>query len=52
METKNKMKKISPKIVTLALLLLSFIAAGGIGIHKAMAPGTGGVDEEFEPTGG
>lgn len=40
-------KKINPKIVSLAILLLSFIAIGGVGIHKAIAPGGGGFDEEI-----
>jgi hypothetical protein len=46
------MKKISPKIVTLALLLLSFIAAGGVGIHKAIAPGGGGFEDDPDGNGG
>ncbi len=45
-------KKINPKIVSLAVLLLSFIALGGIGIHKAVAPGGGGFEEEINPSGG
>jgi hypothetical protein len=52
METNKKMKKVSPRIVALAVLLLSFIAAGGVGIHKAIAPGGGGFEEETNPTGG
>jgi len=46
------MKKVSPKIVSLAILLLSFIALGGVGIHKAVAPGGGGFEEEINPSGG
>jgi hypothetical protein len=45
-------KKLNPKLVALAFLLLSFVAAGGIGIHKAVAPGGGGFEEETNPTGG
>jgi hypothetical protein len=45
-------KKINPKIVTLAILVLSFIAAGGISIHKAIAPSGGGFEEEINPNGG
>lgn len=45
-------KKINPKIVSLAILLLSFIAIGDIGIHKAVAPGGGGFEEEINPDNG
>jgi hypothetical protein len=45
------MKKVSPKIVSLAILLLSFIALGGVGIHKAVAPGGGGFEEEINGEG-
>ncbi|HUT82567.1 MAG TPA: hypothetical protein VMZ29_15325 [Candidatus Bathyarchaeia archaeon] len=46
------MKKLSPKIVTLAIMILSFVAAGGIGIRHAIAPPGGSVGEELTPTGG
>ena len=46
------MKKVSPKIVSLAILLLSCIALGGVGIHKAVAPGGGGFEEEINGSGG
>ncbi|MBN1329929.1 MAG: hypothetical protein JXA54_10695 [Candidatus Heimdallarchaeota archaeon] len=46
------MKKLSTKIVTLAIMILSFIAASGIGIRHAIAPPGGSIGEELEPTGG
>lgn len=52
MEINITVKKINPKIVSLAILLLSFIVLGGIGIHKAVAPGGGGFEEEINPSGG
>jgi hypothetical protein len=52
MEINKRVKKINPKIVSLAILLLSFIAIGGIGIHKAIAPGGGGFEEEINGSGG
>ena len=34
-------KKISPKFIALALLILSFIAAGGVAVNETIAPGEG-----------
>lgn len=50
METKSKMKKVSPKIVTMAIVILSLLAAGGVGVKQVVSPsgfgqgdaGTGG----------
>jgi len=53
METTNKMKKISPKIVALAILLLSFVGAGAFGIKTAIAGrNSGGFDNEPDDGGG
>ena len=44
-------KKINPIIVSLAILLLSFIVIGGICIHNAVALGFGGFVEEINGGG-
>jgi len=46
------MKKVSPKIVSLAMLIISILVAGGLGIRTAIAPPGGGASEELDPTGG
>ena len=46
------MKKISPKIVALAIMILSFVGLGAFGVHKAVAPSGGGVEQEWDPSGG
>jgi len=38
METKYKMKKINHKIVAIAIMILSFVAVGGIAAKTAIAP--------------
>ncbi len=35
---KQKMKKVNPKIVALAIMILSFVAVGGIAAKTAIAP--------------
>ena len=46
------MKKLNPRIISIAMVLLSLLAAGGFAAKEAMAPASGGWDEEFDPTGG
>ncbi len=47
METKLKMKKINPKIVALAIMILSFVAVGGLAAKTAIGPsGFGQGDED------
>ena len=46
------MKKINPRIISVAVILLSLLAAGGFAAKEAMAPASGGWEEELEPTGG
>ena len=46
-------KKINPKIVALALLILSFLAAGGVAVKESIAPGGGGIEPDpVPPIGG
>ncbi len=49
------MKKISPKVLSIALVLLSLLISGGFLAKNAIAPSGGGTsggwDEEFDPTG-
>ncbi|MBD3192099.1 MAG: hypothetical protein GF308_15745 [Candidatus Heimdallarchaeota archaeon] len=44
-------KKIHPKIAALALVLLSFLAAGGLAIKNGIAPQGGGSGWEPGDTG-
>jgi hypothetical protein len=44
------MKKVNPKIVALAIVILSFVAAGGIAAKNAIAPP--GVGQGDQGTGG
>lgn len=47
METKHKMKKINPRIVALAIMILSFVAVGGLAAKTAIGPsGFGQGDED------
>lgn len=50
------MKKLHPRIITLAMILLSLLVAGGFAAKEAIAPSGGGTsggwDEEIDPTGG
>ena len=46
------MKKVNTKIVAIAILLLTFLAAGGIYAKEAIAPGNGGVTPDPNPNGG
>ena len=50
------MKKISPKLLTIAMILLSLLATGGFLAKNAIAPSgggaTGGFEEEIDPPGG
>ena len=49
------MKKINPRIISVAVILLSLLAAGGFAAKEAIAPSGGGTsgswDEEFDPAG-
>ncbi|HUU79713.1 MAG TPA: hypothetical protein VMX55_15340 [candidate division Zixibacteria bacterium] len=45
------MKKINTKIVTIAMLLLTFLAAGGIYTKEAITPGNGGWTPDADPEG-
>lgn len=38
-------KKINPKIAAFALVLLSFLVAGGVAMKEGIAPGTGGFED-------
>lgn len=51
---KHKMKKINPRIVTLAIMILSFVAVGGFVAKTAIAPqgGGSGWEPDPEPDGG
>ena len=44
------MKKISPKVVTLAIVILSLLAVGGVGVKQAVSPS--GVGQGDAGTGG
>ncbi|MFW9922948.1 MAG: hypothetical protein ACFFDW_06625 [Candidatus Thorarchaeota archaeon] len=46
------MKKFSPRIVALALLVLTFLTAGGIAVHEGIAPPSGGISPGDDGTGG
>jgi len=46
------MKKISPKIITIAIMILSLITAGGLGIKSAIAPNGGSIGPSDGGTGG
>lgn len=46
METKLKMRKMNPKIVALAIMILSFVAVGGIAAKTAIAPSGFGQGDE------
>ena len=48
----DKVKKLNPKVVTLAFIVLSMLVACGFAVRNVVAPGGGGVEGEFEPTGG
>jgi len=49
------MKKISPKLISIAMILLSLLATGGFLAKNVIAPSGGGTsggwDEEFDPAG-
>ncbi|HUU79714.1 MAG TPA: hypothetical protein VMX55_15345 [candidate division Zixibacteria bacterium] len=45
------MKKVNTKFVTIAMLLLTFLAAGGIYAKEAIAPGGGGFAPDVDPDG-
>ena len=45
-------KKISPKIAAFALLILSFLVAGGVAVQQSIAPGGVSVGPDPEPSGG
>jgi len=55
METKIKMKKISPKLLSITMILLSLLISGGFLAKNAIAPSgggtSGGFEEEVDPTG-
>ncbi|MHA1211350.1 MAG: hypothetical protein ACTSSH_02710 [Candidatus Heimdallarchaeota archaeon] len=46
------MKKISPKIITVAIMILSLIAAGGLGIRSVVSPNGGSIGPSDPGTGG
>ncbi len=50
------MKKLNPRIISIAMILLTLLVSGGFIAKEAIAPSgggtTGGWDEEFDPTGG
>jgi len=50
METKHKMKKINTRIVAIAIMILSFVAVGGIAAKTAIAPS--GVGQGDQSGGG
>jgi hypothetical protein len=52
METNKKMKKVNPKIVALAIMILSFVAAGGIAAKNAIGPSGFGQGDEGGDGGG
>ena len=56
METKSKMKKISPKLISIALILLSLLVTGGFLAKNVIGPSgggsTGGWEPEPNPDGG
>ena len=50
------MKKINPRIISIALVLLSLLFAGGFAAKEIIGPSgggsTGGIEEEIDPNGG
>ena len=44
------MKKVSPKVVTLAIVILSLLAVGGVGVKQAVSPG--GIVQGDQGSGG
>ncbi|NPD90584.1 MAG: hypothetical protein HGN29_17875 [Asgard group archaeon] len=46
------MKKVNPKIVALAIMILSFVAAGGIAAKNAIGPSGFGQGDESDGGGG
>ena len=50
------MKKLNPRVISIAMILLSLLAAGGFAAKEAIAPSgggtTGSIEEEFDPAGG
>ena len=46
------MKKLNPKIIAIAMIMLSLLVTGSFVAKDALAPPAGGWDEEFDPTGG
>ena len=46
------MKKVNPRIVALAIMILSFVAAGGIAAKTAIAPSGFGQGDEGSGGGG
>ena len=47
----KNMKKISPKVISMALLILTLITAGGISVNQAIAPGNGAIGPDPNPSG-
>lgn len=51
-----KMKKINPRIVTVVMVMLSILIAGGFAAKEVICPSgggaTGGFEEEIDPPGG
>ncbi len=56
METKNKMKKLNPKLISIAMIVLTLLLSGGFLAKGVIAPSgggsTGGFDEDPNPSGG
>ena len=50
------MKKLNPRVISIAMILLTLLAAGGFAEKEAIAPSGGGTsgawDEELDPAGG
>ena len=56
METHKKMKKINPRIISIAMILLSLLFAGGFAAKEIISQSgggtTGAIGEEINPNGG
>ena len=43
------MKKLNPRVISIAMVLLTLLTAGGFAAKEAIAPGNGGLTPDPEP---
>lgn len=46
------MKKLNPRIIAITMIMLSILVTGSFAVKDALAPPTGAIEEEIDPSGG